>query len=375
MIPILPRDFLWTDKETMDEIYRLEPINEDFFEVFEEFWNDPIFDSKGDLRIFNEVYYQATRLVFEKPNCEELKDYIADAKANLGSNSGAMLVMTMVYYLLLLLDNDEERRMIAVHTKPLRNWCLSSPYWKPFKHCFERLRKENRNVTYSFEPTPLPAEEIYWKYLINSELTQGYDMEAIGLIIGLWKDKYQRAVIARKILDSMAVNLYSMVDIAKRKQLENYVKECVNSIKRKNKAAKSATNKETEIKSIDTDKLAKENEVLRRANADLMKRLQLMVSESESRVDSPTNDSASKDSERAFTLKHIVDYCKNCVEWSDAKAVVAMLNKMLRHVGTQEESTLVDSIEEHFRNIHHGNTYNAPVGQVLQHVEKVENKK
>ena len=61
--------------------------------------------------------------------------------------------------------------------------------------------------------------------------------------------------------------------------------------------------------------------------------------------------------DRNFTLVQIVDYCKGCVEWDDVKSIVAMLNKLLRRVATDEDSDLVDSIEEEFINRKYGNTY------------------
>jgi len=53
---------------------------------------------------------------------------------------------------------------------------------------------------------------------------------------------------------------------------------------------------------------------------------------------------------RKFTLIEIVNYCKGRVEWDDAKDIVAMLNNLLRNKSTQEDSDLVDSIEEEFKN-------------------------
>jgi hypothetical protein len=34
MIPKLPKEFLWTDLDTMDEFFKLDPVNEDFYETF-----------------------------------------------------------------------------------------------------------------------------------------------------------------------------------------------------------------------------------------------------------------------------------------------------------------------------------------------------
>lgn len=80
-----------------------------------------------------------------------------------------------------------------------------------------------------------------------------------------------------------------------------------------------------------------------------------------------------KGRKRKFSLGQITDYCKSCVEWRNVEAIVAMLNKLLRFICTEEDSKLVDSIEEHFLNRRYGNhiehqtvipqvgTYNASV--------------
>ena len=53
--------------------------------------------------------------------------------------------------------------------------------------------------------------------------------------------------------------------------------------------------------------------------------------------------------ERVIALVEMVDYCKNCVSWEDAKSIVAMLYKLLRKDATEEDYALLDSVEEEFR--------------------------
>ena len=60
-------------------------------------------------------------------------------------------------------------------------------------------------------------------------------------------------------------------------------------------------------------------------------------------------------------VRQMVDYCKSCVHWDDAKPIVAMLYKLLQDGGTREERALVDSVQEDFRRRRHGTTFNAPV--------------
>ena len=58
----LPREFLWTDKKSMDDFFRLSPVNEDFFEVFQSLRNEPFNVAIDAVKVFNEVYYQVTRM-------------------------------------------------------------------------------------------------------------------------------------------------------------------------------------------------------------------------------------------------------------------------------------------------------------------------
>ena len=79
--------------------------------------------------------------------------------------------------------------------------------------------------------------------------------------------------------------------------------------------------------------------------------------------------------EASFTLSQIVDYCKRRVSWEDVRPIVAMLNVLLRGGASSEDVELVDSIEAEFLSRRLGNVFNAPVGQVVQHVDQMETNK
>ena len=52
----------------------------------------------------------------------------------------------------------------------------------------------------------------------------------------------------------------------------------------------------------------------------------------------------------------MVNHCKGCVSWEDAKGIVNMLNKLLRGLGTKEDYDLLDSIEIEFINRKNGDS-------------------
>ena len=78
MILQLPREMLWTDFKTMDQFYELDPVNKDFCEVLMTLHEKP-FDVKSDeVRVFNELYYQMTRMMYERPAPRDLAKYRLD---------------------------------------------------------------------------------------------------------------------------------------------------------------------------------------------------------------------------------------------------------------------------------------------------------
>ena len=71
-----------------------------------------------------------------------------------------------------------------------------------------------------------------------------------------------------------------------------------------------------------------------------------------------------------FSLLQIVDYAKDCVEWNDAKVIMAMLYRKLHSYATDEEYKLVDSIHDVFKKRYYGNHTNYNVaGDVVMKKE------
>ena len=60
---------------------------------------------------------------------------------------------------------------------------------------------------------------------------------------------------------------------------------------------------------------------------------------------------------RKFTFIEIINYCKDGVDFNDAKEIVNMMNFLLRGKATKEDYALLDSVREYFKNKKYGNTY------------------
>lgn len=350
MTPKLPRQLLWKDLQTMDEFFLLEPINEAFFEVFVTLHEEPFAIKSDEVKVYNEVYYQVTRMAFEHPMPGDLPNYIADIKANMGWNYSAELVMSMAYFLFSLVDCNV-RPLNKFFTKAINEKFYGCLFWKPFKKCFVKLKKEGRHLRYVFRPRPCEVDWLKKNYIYWKEITHDYDLLCIEKVINLWMESKSRREVAKLISDSIFYNGTgkNADDVANIKHfIERYFMEG-------NSDSATTTAQEPSV-DYDVKPYQTQNYVLKIELAALRNRICELESENE-RLTTLLEEKKKKGTARKFTLVQIVEYCKERVEWDDAKSIVAMLNKLLRHDATQEDTDLVDSIEEEFMNRRYGYTY------------------
>lgn len=351
MTPILPREMLWTEKLTMEEFFKLDSINEEFFEVFLTLREEPFAVKANEVKVFNEVYYQVTRMLFEYPMPNDLEKYVSDIKANMGWNYSAELVMSMAYFQISLIVRNT-RQLNKFFTKAINERFFGCMYWKPFKHCFEKLKKEHRNMTYQFKPCPRESEWFKGKYVQWKKITHEYDLSAIVTVINLWDKHDDKSFIAQMIQNSI---IFSNHFIGKN---VNTVKPILDTL-----TIYQVPEEYGYCVSEDMSSYGEDNEddikfeEMRKEREALLSRISELEADNE-RLNTLLDKKKKKTgTARKFTLVEIVDYCKSRVEWDDAKSIVAMLNKLLRRIGTEEDSDLVDSIEEEFINRRYGNTY------------------
>lgn len=338
MVPNLPRILLWTDKEELTDFFDLDDVNEDFHDVLCELKSTPQLESIDEVKLFNEVYYQATRIVYERPLPEDLPRYVADIKSNLGWNFGAELVMTMVYHLLFLIEKmDRPINKFYIHL--IRNRLYGSLYWKPFKHCFEKLKKEKKCLKYTFKPCPYPVNVIRHEYIISWDIiTHDFNLSFIEQVLDLWEDIDDKYTVANMLNNSMLIKYSGHDRLMKRERLERFFKQYLNECKYR----KKQKDEEIDIQ----EELRKKNEEIE----DLRNKLSTLEMCNKSlrlSVDSMVSDDGVM---KSFTLQEIVAYCKKKPEWSDVSSIVSMLNRLLRKDGTEEDHKMVDSIEDEFLN-------------------------
>lgn len=339
---------LWKDKKSMDEFFRLDPANEEFYEVYNQLRDEPFAMMADGVKVFNEVYYQVTRMMFERPMPSDLPKYISDIKANLGWKYSAELVMSMTYFMTALIGKDS-RQLNKFFTKSINEAFGGCIYWKPFKHCFEAMRKRGMHIRYMFRPHPCSVEDLSNYYIRWDTVTNCYNLSSIEHVMSLWSDKKSRQEIAEWIIASMnntQNNNAVKVDYEEvRWYLNNYLDKAEDS------PVFMCAEPDPFSENISLNeriaKLEKENKALKGRIDEL---------ETENKRLNALAEKKTNGSSRKFALVEIVEYCKNRVEWDDVKSIVAMLNKLLLRKATKDDEILVDSIETEFASRRYGIT-------------------
>ena len=323
MIPILPREFLWADLNTMEEFFRLDPVNEDFFETFVKLREEPLGVKLDAVKVFNEVYYTITRFHFEQAFGGEVPKYASEIKANLGWNYSAELVLSMAYWL----TEIAKERMWSQFRVNLRDMYIGCDYWKPFSQCYEQLRKSGKWLKYDFKPRPISPQALRKKYVSWRDVTMYYNIEALIFILDLYnpEDGKEVAAMIKGSLNSSTpkwIDYNEVISVLDTRMGKRAYEICEETPPQEEALQGHIRELEAEVERLNT----------------------LMEEKKQSGKD------------RKFTLVQMVDYCKGCVDWNDVKSIVAMLNKLLRQIGTDEDSELVDSIEAEFINRKYGDT-------------------
>ena len=92
MPPKLPKEFYWVDLKLMDDFFRLDPVNEAFYETFMSLREEPFGVTLDAVKVFNEVYYTITRYRYENTYITGGFFYPSEIEADLGWKYDAVRV-------------------------------------------------------------------------------------------------------------------------------------------------------------------------------------------------------------------------------------------------------------------------------------------
>lgn len=207
MKPILPREMLWTEKKTMDEFFELAPENRTFYldvitsDFPSSFKNDPV-------KIFNEVYYLTTRIIYEQPQPSELDRYYSETKNQFKWRCGADVVMTLVYCLLNL-----TRKHVDPHYKDFVQaindsfcGCVS---WIDITSHLYLIKQDGKRFNFPFSPRPMGLGWFEDQFIFWSDITRNFDIECIEQVISLWEHPEEKMEIAMMMRDSSDFKMFS----------------------------------------------------------------------------------------------------------------------------------------------------------------------
>lgn len=372
MRPKLSRAFLWADKQTLDDLFELDPLNVDLYELLMQLNEDPYHVKADALKVLNEVYYLVTRIYYETPLALDCVSYTNEIKANLGWKYSAELVFTLSYFLITW-KGRQDKRLNSLSKDYIRQMCINTIYWKPVQNRIVRLKRLGKFIRYEFNPAPLPPTELQSLYLNWEEITWGFDTHAVERVLALWSDKQEKSIVAKMIEEGLKNKERKAEE--KRRREESWMKwrqsrayrndqEDVKTLLQKVQYEAEGRDYTEVLKtaepvvSYEEQQLQERIVQIEKEKMALRDRVNELESENERLNTLLANKKRMVGKDRRFTLVQIVDYCKGCVEWTDVKSIVAMLNKLLRRIGTVEDSDLVDSVESEFINRKYGNTFN-----------------
>ena len=347
--PKVPRKMLWTDLTTMDEFFKLDPVNEYFFEYYASLREGKLNVTLDAVRVFNEVYYQATRLIYDThddPFGFLIEEYQYDIKANLGWKFSDELVLTMIYWLLKSCAPESAvyKFYAAEFIKKVCSYCS---FWTLFNKCFRKIREDGLTLNYDFRPKPANPDELRKDYILWGDFTNDYHPKVVRRIIEFWDDEDDRKQVAEMIKESLergaVVKYYDMSTDETLSLLDGYI-----NYRELSMAAEADPYEEL-------DGLRERIRQLEDENAARQSRIDALEADNK-RMKALMEKKKQKGAARKFTLVEIVEYCKKKPGYEFVDGIVAMLYKFLRK-GTDEEQKLVDSIEEYFNNKRYGNTY------------------
>lgn len=355
MKPKLPRALLWTDKTSMEDFLK-EPVNEKLYECYLYIKRSTLNDDglKRPLKLFNEIYYQLTRLEYENDFNFDIDRYIQDIKANIGSLHSSKFVLRIMYAFLAIRENNPR---ISIFFFKILSDRLFQAYVN-VNTCIMYFPNNflKKRYVVDLAPKPLNIKDLDGELLRWDEITNNFNSSSIKEVLNLWNSNEEKINVLHMIEDAYMRTRRRVVRFKEDKLYSplmadyNFFSDLYSELGSKEEHFNIAAEK-VPLPSPSFVELEEENYNLKKKIAHLESDNERMRSESNSLK-------AKKKRERAFTLSMIVDYSKKHLNFERSSIISGMLNKFLRDARdyTQEECDLVDSIEIELSNKKYGDT-------------------
>ena len=197
MKPILPRMMLWTDKTSMEEFLR-EPINKRLYGFYLESrgerWHFGPDDSA--LLLFNEIYYQLTKVEYEHNLDFNLDDYTKEIEANTGKEHSIVFVYEMFFAFLLLRENNSNVASL------FQNYIFYryNRTWDERTHmALGAIIKGKIKYSVELKPVPCLVKNLNLKIIQWNEITNNFNPSSIKEVLNLWSSKKEKITVLHLI--------------------------------------------------------------------------------------------------------------------------------------------------------------------------------
>lgn len=351
MKPKLTRNLLWQDK-TMGELIAASPMNIELHEVYKELVALEDVEIIPAERIFNEVYYQCTRIVYENNPEPDFEAVELDIKANVGTKMVSRLVYRMMYALLTArAGNTGEVEAVRKSLEIFSDMVTRNNHFKKF---VTRYNQKSRKQIVVLTPNPVAADALKYQNVDWKEVTCGFDQEAIEMIVGLWSSKAEKKKVISYIQRCVsllyrrpATSAFEMEFMMKYRDVDIWLMRWKRELKDGEDAptmcAEPAPRRLEETnanqvfllkqKDEEIEMLRNANKALQTRNAELLSKL--------------SNNERTDTKERSFTFSQLIDYGENHTYPEGGRVIVSMLNFLLRNAGncSRKEMEKVDALE------------------------------
>lgn len=151
----LPRQFVYTDRSTLDDFLRSDELNLLLYKVYLEVKDKPYYFKFPAEKAFNEAWYIATLAMNEAHPELDMKEWLWLSKYNMGWRYAADLVMSMAYVILYL--QKDKPKMVEYVLPLFDNLNLGSEHFPAFK---SMAQQETRQFSSDLAVHPCLVEEI-----------------------------------------------------------------------------------------------------------------------------------------------------------------------------------------------------------------------
>jgi len=187
-------------------------------------------DKSDEVKLFNEMYYQMTRFIYEEPEIEKYKEYKECIIRDMGWHGYSDLVLVMMYTYFRIREKQPKPFMQIFMAYMEKNFGWSY-YWPHFINFTSSILRYPPSKFDPKVPHPVPAKELIGEKLDFEKITCSHNFESIQEIVNLWTDEKDKKIMAKILLDD--VRKYSSSYIKNHDEIKNWLESIIDDENKK----------------------------------------------------------------------------------------------------------------------------------------------